>query len=360
MKKTIFIPMIIFMSFILIACAEKTTPIKITFSDYMYTFISIDIKQASLEMEDEIKENLEDIFRTYHDLATNVDPLPLDSTYLENIYSINMKTFQKLEIDEPLYNMLEKSLEYKELTNGHFDVSIGQIVDVWKQQILDEMTGYVFEEIPADVFNDVLEAVDQIEVVDNPFTLTKEAEKYYVRINHEDVKIDLGAIAKGYATQIAADYIESLGIENYSITSGSSSIVLGKNPDRDGNIFIISLANPLRSGTDDRSYGKVHVKDASITTSGNYEQFATYEGFRYHHIISPETKRPMHYYHTITVIGQDAGLLDAISTAMLSMSPEVLDDWLSINQEDLGIEVIRFNYDGSITTNLYHTELLDV
>lgn len=67
----------------------------------------------------------------------------------------------------------------------------------------------------------------------------------------------------------------------------------------------------------------------------------------------------MHYYHTITIIGQDAGLLDAISTAMLSMSPEVLDAWLEEHQDNLDIEVIRFNYDGTITENLDQTELLD-
>lgn len=359
MKKFIFIPILIFMSFILIACQEKVTPIKVTFSDYMYTFISIDIKQAPQDMEEEIKENLEQIFRMYHELATNEDPLPEDSNYLENIYSINQKTLQTVEIDEPLYTMLEKSLEYSTLTNGHFDVSIGKIIDVWKNRVLDEMTGYVFEEIPEEVFNQVLEEIDQIEVVDEPFSLTEDSGKYYIRINHEDVKIDLGAVAKGYATQVASNYIKSLEIENYSITSGSSSIVLGKNPDREGEIFIISLANPLRTGLDDRSYGKVHVKEASITTSGNYEQYATYEGLRYHHIISPATKRPMHYYHTITIIGQDAGLLDAISTAMLSMSPEVLDAWLALNQETLDVEVIRFNYDGTITENLNETELLD-
>lgn len=359
MKKLLGISMLILMSFVLFACKDKTTSIKVTFSDYMYTFISIDIKQAPLDLEDEIKEDLEQIFRMYHELATNEDPLPINSSYLENIFSINQKVFQKLEIDEPLYTMLEKALEYNELSDGHFDVSIGKIVDVWKNEILDELSGYVFDEIPAEVFNQVIEEINQIEVVENPYTLSQESGKYCIRLNHDDVKIDLGALAKGYATQVAADYIESLGIENYSITSGSSSIVLGKNPDRDGDIFIISLANPLRTGLDDRSYGKVHVKEASITTSGNYEQYATFEGLRYHHIISPATKRPMHYYHTITIIGQDAGLLDAISTAMLSMSPEVLDAWLEEHQDNLDIEVIRFNYDGTITENLDQTELLD-
>lgn len=359
MKKIIGIIMLIFTSLILIGCKDETTNMKITFSDYMYTFISIDIKGAPIESEDEIKENLNQIFKMYHELATNEDPLPEGTTYFENVYSINLKAFQKLQIDEPLYQMLLKSLEYRDLTDGHFDVSIGKIVDVWKDTLLDEMTGYVFEEIPEEVFNQIIDTISQIEVVEDPFTLTEENGNYFIRINHDDVKIDLGALAKGYATQIAADYIESLGIVNYSITSGSSSIVLGKNPDRDGDIFIISLANPLRTGADDRSYGKVHVKEASITTSGNYEQYANYNGLRYHHIISPETKRPMHYYHTITIIGQDAGLLDAISTAMLSMSPETLDAWLNIHQEELNIEVIRFNYDGSITKNLNKTELLD-
>lgn len=358
MKRVLISITILLLAVTLFSCKVKTENLKFAY-DYMHTFIAIDIKGAQVGQKEEIHDHLEEIFKSYHELATNVAPLSGDYEFKENIYTINQKPLQTLEIDEPLYRMLEKSLAYNRLTDGHFDVSIGKIIDVWKNEILDEYDGYIFQEIPEEVFNDVLVQIEKFDVIENAYTLSEEDDKFFIHINHEDVKLDLGAIAKGYATQIAADYIESLGYGNYSISAGSSSIVVGKNPDRDGNIFIISLANPLRKGTDDHSYGKVHIKDVSITTSGNFEQYAEFNGLRYHHIISPITKMPMHYYHTVTIIGQDAGLLDAISTAMLSMSPDELDLWMSLHQDELQIEVIRFNYDGTITTYLKNTELLN-
>ena len=357
MKRIWMIMLLAFSLFTLASCKNKTEDFRFAFS-YMYTFIAVDIKRGPADLKEEIGENLDAIFKMYHELGTYADPLPADSKYYENIYSINRKQLQKLEIDEPLYQMLKLSEEYRELTDGLFDISIGAIVDVWKNNILDDYEGYLFEEIPEEVFSDVINTVDSMEVYEDPFTLTHEGDRYYVRINYEDVKLDLGAIAKGYATQVAADYIESLGLIYYSITAGSSSIVVGKNPDRKGEIYIVSLENPLRTGFDDRSYGKVNIKDTSITTSGNFEQYAEFQGLRYHHIISPETKRPMHYYHTVTLIGKNAGLLDAISTAMLSMNPSVFDAWMAKHQNHLDIEAIRYDYDGTIKTYLKTTEFI--
>ena len=122
------------------------------------------------------------------------------------------------------------------------------------------------------------------------------------------------------------------------------------------NLFHTSLANPVRTGPNDRTYGMIYIADMSITTSGNYEQYALYEGLRYHHIVSPLTKMPEHYYYTITVLGDDAGALDAISTALFSMPPNVLDSWINENLEDLAIEIIIFNYDKTIDTYLDSTE----
>lgn len=320
-------------------------------SDYMNTYISINIWIDENQSLDYFKGNIESIFETYHYLSTGYEPLPEGSPFKTNIYAINQIIGEKIEIDVELYEMLELADTLKELTQGYFDVSIGKIVDVWKSVILEE-GGYLFDEIPTVVFNDILSQLENIDVVEDAYELTYEDDKYYVEILSQHVKIDLGALSKGVATQKVNDFLQDEGIEYYSVSSGSSSINFGKNLNRDTRLFHISLANPLRTGISDRTYGMIKASDTGFTTSGNYEQFALYQGLRYHHIISPKTKMPSHYYHTVTMVGPDSGFLDAISTALFSMNPETFDLWMAEYQDLYQIEIVRMNYDGSITTFL--------
>ncbi|MDY0338913.1 MAG: FAD:protein FMN transferase [Acholeplasmataceae bacterium] len=332
------------------------------FGNFMDTDIRILIKLFPQEKDstrDEFVDEIINIYSTFHDLSTNRENLPENSNFIENVYSINAQPNEFLEIDQELYELLKTAEEYKELTNGHFDVSIGKIIDVWKSEIEYKLSGLEEKTITEDEFQNIIDQINDIEVVENPFTLEVIDDKYFITINHQDVKIDLGAIAKGYATQKVSDYILNSGFSQFSISAGQSSIVLGENPNREENYYLLSLENPVSDSFSNRNYGYIYVKNTSVTTSGNYLQYVVYGDKRYHHIISPKTKMPMHYYHTVTIIGEDAGLLDAISTAMLSMSPTELDLWLDEYQHVLDIEVIRFNYDESITTNLTITEFMD-
>jgi FAD:protein FMN transferase len=321
--------------------------------DYMDTYISINYFANNYVEAQEHKDIFNQIYSLYHDISSSYEALNEDSVYLENVYSVNEKINQKVEIDIELYELLEKAEEIKVLTNGYFDVSIGKIVDIWKEVILNE--DYTLKEVSSAIYDDIITQINQIEVVENPYILTVEDGKYYVEITDEDVKIDLGALSKGYATQKVYDYLIEESVEYFSISAGTSSISVGKNYNRDSRLFHISLANPVRVSNLDRTYGMIYLSDIGVNTSGNYEQYFTYNNLRYHHIVSPKTKLPMQFYHTVTMIGDDAGLLDALTTALFSMEPSVFSTWVTDNQEALNIEIIRFNYDETIQTFLTST-----
>ncbi|MCR3906083.1 MAG: FAD:protein FMN transferase [Tenericutes bacterium] len=355
MRKIAIITILILNIMFMTSC-KKADIYTFSFFDYMDTYISVSVFADSQNQADEYMNDISQIYYTYHELSTSYEPLKEDSEFLENIYSINQTLNEVIEIDYELFELLEEANRLKELTEGYFDVSIGKIVDVWKDVILDEASGYLFEEIPEQVFESIEETLEAIEVVENPYELTENNGKYYVEIKSSHVKIDLGALSKGYATQRVYDYLRDNDAIYFSISAGSSSISVGKNMNRETGFFHTSLANPVRTGSDNRTYGMIYVADVSITTSGNYEQYALYNGLRYHHIVSPLTKMPEHYYHTITVIGDDAGALDALSTAFFSMAPNIFTAWMNEHQEDLGIEIIVFNYDGTIDTYLNTTE----
>ncbi len=352
MKKVILFITILFSVILLSSCKEEPKNYSASFFDYMDTFIAINIVADNDDEAARHFNKIREIYSKYHDLSTGYEPLATNSPFLTNIYHINQTVNQTIEIDIELYELLEVAEQYKVLTQGYFDISIGKIVDIWKAIILEEQNGYLFSDIPAEIYQQVIEQLEAIEVVENPYTLSSLDGKYYIRINHEDVKLDLGAISKGVATEKVYEYLINEGIEYYSISAGSSSISVGKNINRDTKQFHVSLANPVRTGADDRTYGILKISDTSITTSANYEQYALYQGLRYHHIVSPKTKMPMHYYHSVTILGADSGFLDALSTALFSMPPEVFQAWLNQHQNEYPVEIVRFNYDTTISTFL--------
>jgi thiamine biosynthesis lipoprotein ApbE len=387
----------------------------------MDTYIRVQMMAPSESDANKYHDDIDAIFSMYHDLSTSYEALDEESIYLENIYSLNQNIGQRLEVDQELYDLLVFAEEIKEMTDGYFDISIGKAVDVWKDvmdaqtegfevgdhvyvyhyydgekseenKVIVNQTGIVEsvlrdeedesvilsvtlnvgestitinrndaykKEISKTIYDQAILDIDALDFSENSIILEEEQSKYYVTFSGEDIKVDLGAISKGYATQKVYEYIKALEIKNFSISSGTSSIVLGENQNRaeENFVFYVSLANPYQTEILDKdTYGTIKVKNMSVTTSGNYEQYVLYQGQRYHHIVSPLKKMPVQYYHTVTILGEDAGLLDALSTALFSMPPEEMSAWLTEYQETLDIEVIRFNQDLTVDTFLLDTE----
>jgi FAD:protein FMN transferase len=349
MKKILLVLFVIGITFSLFACKKELSPYTMIFS-YMGTETEITIYLKNKNDGDVHREHIDAIYAQYHELSDYLGPLPATSIYKENIYTINQKPEQDIQIDRALYDLLVQAEAYRILTNGYFDISVGAIVSAWKH--LTE--SHLLEVIPEEAFLNTIEQIEALDRMEDAITLWTIDEDYFIKIKN-GVKLDPGAITKGYATELAKDYLINQEIEYYTISGGSSSISLGKNYNRDTGLFHVALQNPIRTGIDDRTYGIIYVNHTGVTTSGNYVQYALYENLRYHHIVSPFSKMPMHYYHTVTVIGENLGLMDAVSTALFNMDPETFDAWMALNQATLNIEVVRFNYDASITTFLNET-----
>jgi len=377
----------------------------ISYFDYMYTYIGINL-YVTEEQYDEYEKEIRTIFETYHQLTTSYDPLPETSPFLNNIYSINENKYQRLEINEALYDVLVLAKEFQTLTDDYFNIMLGTPVKIWKSLIsntpediavADNIYIHQYAEEPVnqsgvvveldnesltvslnnnEITYELSELVYELEVSDEQFqntqrqieALTKEEPsmllesengQYFITFEAEDQTIDLGAFSKGYAVNLVKNYLVDKGVEYFSINAGSSSISVGKNynrPDQD-EIFIVSLTDPRYSqGIFSKYYGVIHLKDTSIATSGNFEQYTLYEGVRYHHIISPQDYYPVNEYYALTIVGGDAGLLDALSTALFVMDIDSLEKFMNQYQESLGIQVVAYLQDGSIrkfTNDLY-------
>lgn len=408
-KKILFILTVLATAITFSACTNDEEIHTITFYDYMYTSITISL-HGTEEDADLHFEAVQNIYEMYDALTNNYQRLSSDSTYLENIYTINQQKDIKLEIDAPLYALLQEALEIQTLTEGYFNIAIGKPVKAWKAlisntpnepsvgnhiyvrlynntpvyqsyevilktenqiQVQDGANTLTFEthqliydiEVSKESFNQTKVSIDAMKIEENDIILESENNAYFITIKGTDIELDVGAFSKGYATEIAKDYLMDQGVTYFSISAGSSTISVGQNINRptQNEVYIISLTDPITSLPFFKEpYGILHIKNQSLATSGNFEQYTMYEGLRYHHLISPFTLTPTHEYAALTIIGDDAGLLDALSTALFVMPKDVFDAFMEMHQDSLNIQVIRYNQDHTIDTFIKDVYFEDV
>jgi thiamine biosynthesis lipoprotein len=347
MKKIWAVINLILISVLFSACTQISVENSLAISS-MHTFIGGTV-YAPKSVFNKADKKLKEMYDFYNKLTDNYRGYE----DVQGIYYINQlvettKTDQTVEIRKELYDLLSLGVELYEFTDGYFDMSIGKIIDVWKN-LIDE-SDYTGQEIPKEDIDYAISLVDTIDIVENPVILSEVDNKYYVTLKY-GAKLDLGALAKGYVTQLAADYLKDLGISKYLISGGGSSMLYGEgNPKTEDGSYRTGLINPQDVidnldiiGYRPKNYGIYTSKNYNFTTSGTYNQFIVSENVMYHHIVSPKTKRPVNHYLTLSIVGTDAGFNDGLSTALFSMPPEVLEQFLETN----GYEVYTYLFNNT-------------
>ena len=217
--------------------------------------------------------------------------------------------------------LLEAALEYRNATDGAFDITIAPVMDAWgftgdsfrvpEQSELDELLKYVNS--------------DEIQIQEEP--------AYSVTLG-EGQAIDLGGIAKGYTSDLVEQTFRANGVESGKISLGGNVFVLGTKPD--GSDWRVGIKDPQN---EEALAVILPLRDAYAITSGGYERYFEENGKTYHHIIDPATGYPAdNGLLSVTVVakanGPDASgagngaMCDAFSTALFVMGEEkALDFW---------------------------------
>lgn len=328
-----------------------------------FEYMSTQILVSLYEGEQSNMDAIEEIYKVYDHLADNYEGPNLeheDPLYHENnLYTINEnRGVGPVVVDAQLYDLIKLSIQYYNLSNGFFNPAIGNAIDIWKSAIYSD---YMYDELPKTVFDQVQLDLTEISEDVDPADIVLNDTEHSVYIQNSNLKLDLGAVAKGYATQKVYEYLEEQNITKYMVNAGRSNIIVGIHPDdseTNDRPFRVGLEDPLKIYQNGIS-GIVEVRNKAVVTSGNYEQYVTYQNKVYHHIISPFDFQPKQYYHVVTILGDDSGMLDAMSTALFSMP--LNEATTLVNALDL--EAIFYMYDGSIETiniteNYRQSELL--
>ncbi len=295
----------ILFSFIAVFIASSCNSIKI---NKMNSIIALDtVINITFYNSDNYQDCYNDIKKIYY----NVDDIADDFNYKKgNVFDLN--TNRKVSMNKDLMEIIEYSLKYKEITNGYFNPFIGRLSHLWKES-LDEknVLDYNIIEKEINIMNNT-----SIEFNDDSITLIG------------DGNLDLGGIAKGYATMKAYECIKGYGITDFMLNAGSSNIVCGKKPNSK---FKLGLNKPYENG-----YIKViNVNDICISTSSGEHQNVIIDGVRYHHLISPFTGYPVNNYDSVITFGDNSMALDVYSTAVSMMNIDEAINFCSKNNIDV-------------------------
>ncbi len=234
---------------------------------------------------------------------------------MNNLKTINDNAGkQPVKVDRELIDLLIKTKEYATISEGRYDVSYGAVLEVWhtyrERAVNDDIVAIPTQEEMQDAKKHT--GWDTIEIDEATQT---------VYINDPLASIDLGSAAKGYAAEQCAKKLQEAGLSHGILNAGGNVRIIGDKPEDKNGAWSVGIQLP--SNLEMTSLATVFMdKDSSFVTSGDYQRAYEYEGVMYHHIIDFTTLMPARYMRAVTVVCEDSGIADILSTSLFAMSYE--------------------------------------
>ena len=266
------------------------------------------------ETEEEFKSYAQQIYddlTEYHrlyDIYTDYDGL-------NNIKTINDNAgIKPVKVDQKIIDMLVFSKSMYELTDGKTNIAYGSVLKIWHEYRTDGIDDPENAELPP--LKKLQEASEHTDIND----VIIDRENSTVFLSDPMMSLDVGAIAKGYATEQVADKLAANGLVSGILNVGGNVRAIGNNI-KTGEPWSVGIQNP-DSESEEAILNLVNLEEASMVSSGDYERYYTVDGKRYNHIIDTKTLFPAENFTAVTVICEDSGMSDALSTAIYCMDFE--------------------------------------
>lgn len=270
------------------------------------------------------------IFEHYHRLADRY------KTYegINNLKTLNDAAgLLPVELEDDLLDLLQYGVEMYELTLGEVNIAMGSVLRLWH----DARDGAAAN--PESAAIPEAEKLEAAGLHTDITALLIDREAGTARLSDPLMSLDLGALAKGYATEKAAKWLSENGFHHYAINAGGNIRAVGAKPG--GERWVFGVEDP--SG--ETAYlAKVPVTAGSLVTSGSYLRYFTVDGVRYHHIIDAESYMPLDTFLSVSVLTENSALADVLSTALFNLSEE---DGVAFVESLEGVEAFWVRADGS-------------
>ena len=324
--------MLIAVSVLLSGCT--TGPAKTEQKQYTATFLNLFdtvttvVGRADSEAEFEEKaQEVHDELLIYHQLFD----IYHDYDGINNLKTVNDQAgVAPVAVDERIIRLLKDAKEFYEITDSRVNVALGSVLELWHEARSDGRDDPVNAVLPE---HEALEAASTHTDIDA--VIIDEA-AYTVYLSNPEMSLDVGAIAKGWAVQQVAESAPT----GLLISVGGNVCATGPK-DASGTPWVIGIQDP--DGGNDYLH-TIYVTGGSVVTSGDYQRTYVVDGKAYHHIIDPDTLYPSEYWRAVTIVCEDSGVADALSTALFLLPMDEGQKLL----DHYGAEALWVDSEGSI------------
>ncbi len=260
------------------------------------TFISIQLYNTD---DTELLEEAFEICRKYEQTLSRTIPT-------SEIAQINAAKGNPVVVSSDTYTLIETGIEYGELSQGSFDITIAPLSQLW------------------DFKNntDTIPSVDTLQSASalvNYEAIVLDPETSSVTLTNPQAMIDLGGIAKGFIADQVKQFLVANDVTYGIINLGGNVLTIGSKPD--GMPYQVGIQKPFSdTGV---PFTTVEITDQSIVTSGIYERYIEVDDVRYHHILNPQTGMPIENdLLSVTIISDSSAVGDALSTICMTKGLE--------------------------------------
>lgn len=252
---------------------------------------------------------------------------------INNVCTINEQAGrQPVIVQEPLYDLIQFCIEQMESTQSRTNIAFGSVTAIWKQfmsEASEEQALAASEDRePTYRFPDESALLAASQHVDIHSIILDEGQ-HSIYLDDSDMRLDVGAVAKGFICERLAQDMKAAGIDSACISLGGNVKVIGEyRGSENRTYFTLAITNP--SNSSQYLDFKLKIDDQTcVVTSGNYERFVDIDGVRYCHLIDPDTLYPTREMSSVTIICQDSALADYLSTALFTVDIETGKEILS-------------------------------
>ena len=228
-----------------------------------------------------------------------------------DVWRINNAGGEPVQVDDRTIEVIKAGLEFAELSDGMFDITIGRVSQLWNFGTVDSGAQALQSRVPVDTaIKKALATVScgLVNISGNTVQLT-----------NPDAWIDLGAVAKGFIADYVAEFLIEQGVTGAVINLGGDVVTVGNR--QDGGSWQIALQSPFDDT--DEWIGIVEASNVAIVASGIYERQFEEDGIVYHHILDPTTGMPVITdVVSATIISENAIIGEGLSTIAVLLGSE--------------------------------------
>lgn len=318
-------------------CGCKKTDAK-----YQYAFFDVFDTVTELTIYAENEAAAADAARAAHERLIYLNKLyDIYNEYDDavSLMEVNRRAaIAPVEVSAETMALLKFAKEAYALTGGRVNAAMGSVLSIWHDYREAELAGEANAKLPP------MELLEQAAEHTDINSIVLDEAKGTVFFTDDMVRLDVGAIAKGFAGQIVTDElnarIEAGEISAALISLGGNVCAAGTKPN--GEAWQIAVQNP-RGGD---NAATASIASGYVITSGDYQRYYTVNGIRYNHIIDPDTLMSADKYASVTVVSSNGALADALSTALFIMDT---DEGRALIDSIDDAEALWIAKDGSIT-----------